>query len=170
MAFARLSCHLCVAFSSVPLARRGVCAGHIVAEEAGALGDLPSTVPSADWAFSIQPQDGWGPRTGKQAATSGWLASLPVFEPHWQVSAPLWLDCCREREEHLAAAHWRPPLQSSARHCSMSTPFLQAVVRESFLSHKAIPYGEEYPPQCFYRLRYKVCVHREGKSHQLLCL
>ncbi|CAK0735183.1 hypothetical protein CVIRNUC_000540 [Coccomyxa viridis] len=59
--------------------------GHIVAEEAGASGDLRSTVPSADWAFSIQPQDGWGPRTGKQAATAGWLASLPVFEPHWQV-------------------------------------------------------------------------------------
>ncbi|CAL5225421.1 g8236 [Coccomyxa viridis] len=59
--------------------------GHIIAEGAGASGDLPSTVQSADWAFRIDPQDGWGPRSGKQAATAGWLASLPVFEPHWQV-------------------------------------------------------------------------------------
>lgn len=63
-----------------------LCTGHIVAEEAGASGDLPSTIQSATWAFSVQPQDGWGPRTGKQAATAGWLASLPVFEPHWQAS------------------------------------------------------------------------------------
>lgn len=63
----------------------GVHTGHIVSEHAGASGNLPSTVQSATWAFSIEPQDGWGPRTGKQAATAGWLASLPVFEPHWQV-------------------------------------------------------------------------------------
>ena len=75
-----------------------------MAEEAGASGDLSSTVPSADWAFSIQPQDGWGPRTGKQAATAGWLASLPVFEPHWQVSNHPWKNVA-ERGERLATAY-----------------------------------------------------------------
>ena len=73
------------AVASISGVKAGSCAGHIIAEEAGASGDLPSTVQSADWAFRIDPQDGWGPRSGKQAATAGWLASLPVFEPHWQV-------------------------------------------------------------------------------------
>ncbi|EIE26754.1 tocopherol cyclase [Coccomyxa subellipsoidea C-169] len=59
--------------------------GSLVADEAGARGDLRSTVPSAQWAFSVTPIDGWGPRAGKQQATAGWLAALPVFEPHWQI-------------------------------------------------------------------------------------
>ncbi len=74
--------------TTTALLKGSCCAGHIIAEGAGALGDLPSTVQSADWAFRIDPQDGWGPRSGKQAATAGWLASLPVFEPHWQVLSP----------------------------------------------------------------------------------
>lgn len=61
-------------------------AGSLVADGAGARGDLQSTVPSAKWAFSVMPIDGWGPRRGKQQATAGWLAALPVFEPHWQVT------------------------------------------------------------------------------------
>ena len=56
-----------------------------MADEAGCSGDLRSSVPSAKWAFSVTPLDGWGPRSDRQRATAGWLAALPVFEPHWQV-------------------------------------------------------------------------------------
>ena len=37
------------------------------------------------WAFSVRPVYGWGDESGVQKATAGWLAALPVFEPHWQV-------------------------------------------------------------------------------------
>lgn len=59
--------------------------GRIVACEAGAAGDLKSTVDGCRWAFSVTPVSGWGPSDGRQKATAGWLAALPVFEPHWQV-------------------------------------------------------------------------------------
>jgi len=59
-------------------------AGALVACEAGAAGDLPSTVGSARWAFSVRPVSGWGAAGERQRATAGWLAALPVFEPHWQ--------------------------------------------------------------------------------------
>jgi len=45
-----------------------------------------STVPSCSWAFAVQPRSGWGGgASARQRATAGWLAALPVFEPHWQV-------------------------------------------------------------------------------------
>lgn len=53
------------------------------------MGLLPSTVKSVRWAFSVRPVLGWGNVGEKQQATAGWLASLPVFEPHWQVSRHL---------------------------------------------------------------------------------
>jgi tocopherol cyclase len=59
--------------------------GSIVDRQAGASGDLKSTVSSCRWAFSVRPILGWGDSNGQQRATAGWLASLPVFEPHWQV-------------------------------------------------------------------------------------
>ena len=41
---------------------------------------------SADWCFDVTPRVGWGGREGsKQWSTAGWLASLPVFEPHYQI-------------------------------------------------------------------------------------
>jgi tocopherol cyclase len=72
--------------------------GAIVAREAGTGGTLTSSVPSARWAFSVAPTLGWGPPPpAPQRATAGWLAALPVFEPHWQVvmargSATGWLE------------------------------------------------------------------------------
>lgn len=63
-------------------------AGSLIADEVGAGGQLPSTVKTAKWAFTVQPLLGWGEKGKKQKATAGWLASLPVFEPHWQVSYP----------------------------------------------------------------------------------
>lgn len=48
-------------------------------------GGLQSTVNACAWEFDLQPVYGWGDAQGKQKATAGWLAALPVFEPHWQV-------------------------------------------------------------------------------------
>ncbi|KAK9841356.1 hypothetical protein WJX74_004431 [Apatococcus lobatus] len=59
--------------------------GSIVAKEDGAQGNLPSAVPNAKWCFTVQPVYGWGDSGGKQKSTAGWLAALPVFEPHWQI-------------------------------------------------------------------------------------
>lgn len=59
--------------------------GSLVASEKDLPGDLPSTVRSARWAFKVEPKDGWGAAGNGQEATAGWLAALPVFEPHWQV-------------------------------------------------------------------------------------
>lgn len=63
-----------------------VSAGNIRRQpEERAPGRLPSTVGSCKWSITVDPQYGWGPRAGKQQSTAGWLAALPVFEPHWQV-------------------------------------------------------------------------------------
>jgi tocopherol cyclase len=43
------------------------------------------TVPTAKWEYSTRPTYGWGDKGGEQKATAGWLAALPVFEPHWQI-------------------------------------------------------------------------------------
>lgn len=59
--------------------------GSLIDKEAGSTGKLHSTVGSCKWAFSVQPMVGWGEVGGRQRATAGWLAALPVFEPHWQV-------------------------------------------------------------------------------------
>lgn len=45
----------------------------------------------------MKSQTGWGDLNQSQKATSGWLAILPVFEPHWQVmmargSASGWME------------------------------------------------------------------------------
>lgn len=58
--------------------------------EAGATGELPSTVESCEWSFTVEPRYGWGSAGAKQQATAGWLAALPVFEPHWQVHTEIW--------------------------------------------------------------------------------
>lgn len=43
------------------------------------------TVKTARWEYSTRPVYGWGDVNSKQKSTAGWLAALPVFEPHWQV-------------------------------------------------------------------------------------
>jgi tocopherol cyclase len=60
--------------------------GRLTPQERGAAGVLPSTAASAAWALGITPSAGWGDAPpAPQRATAGWLAALPVFEPHWQV-------------------------------------------------------------------------------------
>ncbi|KAH7373278.1 hypothetical protein KP509_17G047900 [Ceratopteris richardii] len=43
------------------------------------------TMKSVKWQYSTKPVFGWGDTISKQKATAGWLAALPVFEPHWQI-------------------------------------------------------------------------------------
>lgn len=43
------------------------------------------TVGTVKWEYTTRPVYGWGDTTSKQKATAGWLAALPVFEPHWQI-------------------------------------------------------------------------------------
>lgn len=54
---------------------------------AGGAGPGPaSSVGRVRWAFRTRPVFGWGGgEGGQQRATAGWLAAVPVFEPHWQV-------------------------------------------------------------------------------------
>ena len=82
--------------------------GRIVANDSGASGYLPSTVNSCSWELSIVPMTAWGDVSGRQRATAGWLASLPVFEPHWQVlmshgEASGWIEWGGERYEFTGA-------------------------------------------------------------------
>ncbi|MBC7971174.1 MAG: tocopherol cyclase family protein [Verrucomicrobia bacterium] len=44
----------------------------------------PSGV-SARWEYQIQPVYGWGDANRLQQSTAGWLSSLQVFEPGWQI-------------------------------------------------------------------------------------
>lgn len=37
------------------------------------------------WEYSTRPVYGWGSIGERQLATAGWLAVMPVFEPHWQI-------------------------------------------------------------------------------------
>lgn len=85
--------------------------GSIVRQEAGAGGVLPSTVDSCRWAFSVRPVVGWGNVGARQKATAGWLAALPVFEPHWQVVmahglATGWIEWGGRRYEFTDAPHY----------------------------------------------------------------
>ncbi|PRW18397.1 tocopherol cyclase [Chlorella sorokiniana] len=85
--------------------------GSIVRQEAGAGGVLPSTVDSCRWAFSVRPVVGWGDVGARQKATAGWLAALPVFEPHWQVVmahglATGWIEWGGRRYEFTDAPHY----------------------------------------------------------------
>ena len=85
--------------------------GAIVRQEAGAGGSLPSTVGSCRWAFSVRPVVGWGDAGARQKATAGWLAALPVFEPHWQVVmahglATGWIEWGGRRYEFVDAPHY----------------------------------------------------------------
>ncbi|XP_042469545.1 tocopherol cyclase, chloroplastic-like isoform X2 [Zingiber officinale] len=43
------------------------------------------TVKTARWEYSTCPVYGWGDVNSKQKSTAGWLATFPVFEPHWQI-------------------------------------------------------------------------------------
>ena len=58
--------------------------GRVQARSVGAQGTVPNTVKECAWEYATEPVAGWGPRNRPQS-TAGWLAALPVFEPHWQI-------------------------------------------------------------------------------------
>lgn len=62
-----------------------LCLGSLESDDSSAAGELPPTVKSIKWAYSTRPVYGWGNSGADQKSTAGWLAALPVFEPHWQV-------------------------------------------------------------------------------------
>jgi tocopherol cyclase len=39
----------------------------------------------SEWKYSIQPLYGWGAPNQSQQSTAGWLSSLQIFEPGWQI-------------------------------------------------------------------------------------
>jgi tocopherol cyclase len=60
--------------------------GRLRADGATAGAGPSSSVGSASWSFRVEPAAGWGGGPAAvQRSTAGWLAALPVFEPHWQV-------------------------------------------------------------------------------------
>lgn len=59
--------------------------GHLSLESKGVGGYIKPGVKECSWAYSTKRVHGWGDVGGKQLATAGWLAALPVFEPHWQI-------------------------------------------------------------------------------------
>lgn len=67
--------------------------GSLLSDDSSAAGDLPPTVKSIKWAYSTRPIYGWGDTGADQKSTAGWLAAMPVFEPHWQVL--LWSSACQ---------------------------------------------------------------------------
>jgi len=47
--------------------------------------DFAKAVKTARWEYSTRPVYGWGSVGDRQLPTAGWLAVMPVFEPHWQI-------------------------------------------------------------------------------------
>ncbi len=46
---------------------------------------LPPSGHAARWQYTVQPVYGWGSAGDRQQSTAGWLSSLQIFEPGWQV-------------------------------------------------------------------------------------
>ena len=45
----------------------------------------PGSDRACRWQYAIGPVYGWGNNGEKQQSTAGWLSSLPIFEPGWQI-------------------------------------------------------------------------------------
>lgn len=76
--------------------------GSLESDDSSAAGNLPPTVKSVKWAYSTRPIYGWGDTGADQKSTAGWLAAMPVFEPHWQVLmahglSTGWIECDGKR-------------------------------------------------------------------------
>ena len=75
--------HVVTGFQMLPTSLQGKITGHD-----GSLGgvlDGQGIPADCSWDISIAPRSGWGD-ADQQRSTAGWLASFPVFEPHWQVT------------------------------------------------------------------------------------
>lgn len=72
----------------------------------GVLNDPAGT--SARWQYKIQPIYGWGDGGKLQQSTAGWLSSLQIFEPGWQILmahglATGWIEWRGQRYEFVDA-------------------------------------------------------------------
>ena len=66
-----------------------------------------SSVEGCRWCYATTPVYGWGGDAGrKQLSTAGWLAALPVFEPHWQILMSKWLSTALA-DPHVQGAQHR---------------------------------------------------------------
>ncbi len=89
--------------------------GALRADSATAGPGPASGVPRASWAFSVKPRAGWGGGSdAQQRSTAGWLAALPVFEPHWQARCGL---CSTRRQSPV----WRLRAARKAETCRVVT-------------------------------------------------
>eukprot|EP00958_Prasinococcus_capsulatus_P016065 scaffold1766_cov401-Prasinococcus_capsulatus_cf.AAC.22 len=60
--------------------------GRIIDDSTAPVIEGNQRVETAEWDYAIKPLCGWGGDSSKeQLSCAGWLSSLPVFEPHWQV-------------------------------------------------------------------------------------
>ena len=85
---AHTRCSVSVSFAA--LTRATVAQGSVRADDRTAGPGPPGTASSCAWAYAVQPRFGWGGGAdATQKATAGWLAALPVFEPHWQARVPM---------------------------------------------------------------------------------
>jgi tocopherol cyclase len=63
---------------------------------------------SAQWQYAIQPVYGWASSGNAQQSTAGWLSSLQIFEPGWQILmahgwATGWIEWNKRRYEFVNA-------------------------------------------------------------------
>jgi tocopherol cyclase len=68
----------------------------------------PATGAYCRWLYEVEPVYGWGDANTPQQSTAGWLSSLPIFEPGWQILmahglATGWIDWNGERYEFTKA-------------------------------------------------------------------
>jgi tocopherol cyclase len=47
--------------------------------------NIPGQTKPCRWCYRTVPVYGWGNSPGFQQSTAGWLSSLPIFEPGWQI-------------------------------------------------------------------------------------
>ena len=69
-------------FQMLPTSLIGRIAGHDGSK--GGVKDGQGIPGDCSWDLKLDPFFGWG--TSRQFSTAGWLASYPVFEPHWQIT------------------------------------------------------------------------------------
>lgn len=110
-----------------PAALISVQAGRLAAQDAGAKGSLSQDVQSASWAFSVRPELGWGSPLEQQKATAGWLASLPVFEPHWQVVSVSFIAYLHQKKQQATLSLSEQAVPASCRYAVSSIAECQSV-------------------------------------------
>ncbi|CAK9883268.1 unnamed protein product [Sphagnum jensenii] len=137
--------------------------------------DFAKTVQHAKWEYTTVPVYGWGDKGGTQKATAGWLAALPVFEPHWQIcmAAGLstgWIEWGDQRFEFKDAPSY------CEKNWGGSFPkkwfWVQCNVFEGTFKDVALTAGGGRRGLPFFKNTFEdvalVCVHFEGKFYEFV--